>query len=311
MWFTLTHSRRLASTVDQQLPQTEHPEPPPAQTSQSLNATTNASWIQRQAAAPICLLLVYALIAYCFSPFRLFNNAGWYKLEYVAMGAVFTQLFAVMLWGTWSSAPRLWRLPGTVASIVLLASCTSSGKELMDLLLFMGIPLATVGVVLIVVRSRYGWRIVFGRQVETEDHNVQSFSIRYLFLWTTIAALLLLVMRLLEVFSNVLPDTWPAPSEVIASAFLFLSIFIPSIMLGCHVLLARRNWRVSLAYAGVALLSGGLLATLNIVIMNWPFTVPSMLDDALVMFLVTTGSIATMLYSAFWMRWSGFRLVRL
>lgn len=234
--------------------------------------------------------------------------------SYICSGIMLSQFLCFSIWAVWSPHPITWRIPISFFGFILLTCCLlqdSSGQ--FEAISIMFATVICFWALSAAIRYWFGTHLGNVQSASECDEEIYRFSIKYLFIWTTIIAILLMIGRLLKV--NFLSSDGPGVTrvglvqhlaEIVGACFLLLTPAASAFILS---LTNRFGWLInSLIISFLYFLCTSIVTAITIRSSSFTNTLKS--EELIVMSMVIAGSTIGTLLSVSALRWAGYRIVR-
>lgn len=262
----------------------------------------------RERWAPLGLVLAGGFWNFFTSPIiEATDEEGWRAIpSLLLLGWVYIQPILCAVWGAWVSQPWFWRLPTGISACLFLAlTIVVDWARIAILSILLAVHLLFVAV-LALIRWRFGFTLTTATESGIPRSQASSFGLRYLFLWTTVAALLAGLGRLMSAEAE---DWGQTVGELLTNTVgLSLSLAPPAWMFVC--LLEPNKLRARNIVA--ILFSVPIVGLISSLLIRQQMPVPDFWSDIYVpICCICIGALLCVVAVTTLMRQGGYRVCRL
>ncbi|WP_425396793.1 hypothetical protein [Aeoliella sp.] len=224
---------------------------------------------------------------------------------FIVVGTMWVQPALCAVWGALGAQAWVWRIPAGVAVSIFLVLAMGGDGDVLGPLVGMLVMHLMFLAVLAVVRWKFRIRLGTAAHACLEGGQSTSYGMRYLFLWTSVAALLAGMGKMMAFGAQ----DWSQSLDGIATwMFAFLVLLLPPVLLTGYLLRLERPRPLGVAIPFLSapitgLVAAAVLAQQTMVRFFW--------EEMYIPFLlISLGALLGVVVAAAVLRWAGYRIYR-
>ncbi|MCO6045675.1 hypothetical protein NG895_17395 [Aeoliella sp. ICT_H6.2] len=224
---------------------------------------------------------------------------------FATLGTVVVQPALCAVWGALATQRWIWRLPsGAAACTFLSLTMLGLGAPVDNLAVNLLMFLVCLGG-LAVVRWKFKVRLEVADYALPQGRRSSTYGIRYLFLWTSVCAVLAALAKMVAVGTQ---DWFPSLDGIAAWAFGFLVLLLPTVWLLGQLLQRSRPRRLAIA---LTILTAPLVTVVATLLLYRQVAISLFWREMyLALLFVGVGAMAAVAVVAMVLRWAGYRIYR-